>query len=237
MRVIGTIVLCSITWQLSGCTRAEPSLVPLGHGPLSLAEQEREAGRSREEPRRAARVAPTPTPESDPFTVITSSKEDTLRNKSEPTDAGTAPDAQPPSTDAASKAATTSLEAWFGLYRGRDTTVFVMPEQSDRRFDDSKAKIRVESTARNQLTFALIDSSNEKDICKLMASVEGDTATINAGQSCFLDPDEDMSVKSRPGKATHQARHLTFDLVLDTVMTTEFGDARGSIEYHFDGDR
>ncbi len=152
-------------------------------------------------------------------------------------DAGVANGTKISSKDAKTPTNPASIEAWLGLYRGNDTTTFLMPDQPDRRFDDPKAKIRVESTASNQLSFALIDSSNGKDICKLSASILGESATIDPGQSCFLDPDESMTVKGRPGKATRKDRRLVLDLVLDTTMVTEEGEVRGSIEYHFDGER
>jgi hypothetical protein len=133
--------------------------------------------------------------------------------------------------------AATTLDEWLGLYRGNDTTVFLTAEQPERRFDDPKAKIRVERGGKDHLDFTLIDSSNDKDMCHLSATFAGDTATIEPGQACFLDPEESMTVKSRPGKATYANRRLLVDLVLDTVLETELGPSSGTIEYHFDGRR
>jgi hypothetical protein len=150
--------------------------------------------------------------------------------------------AQPPEVIAAAGAANTPaaesrVDEWLGVYRGDDSTIFKMPDQPERRFDDAKASITVEAATGSKLSFHLVDSSNGKDICSLSATVEGSMANIEAGQPCFLDSDEGMSVKSRPGKATRRHRRLIFDLVLDTSMETEAGTVEGSIVYHFDGQR
>jgi len=135
------------------------------------------------------------------------------------------------------KASRESIEDWIGLYRGNDSTTFKSPEQSDRRFDDPKAKIRIESIGPARLDFILVDSSNGVDMCRLAASAEGELARIDPDQSCFLDPSEGMTAKSRPGKALRAGRQLTVDLILDTTIATETGNAEGTIEYHFDGQR
>lgn len=240
MRPIGTITLCCTVWLLSACTKPGPSLVPLGRGDLSRAEQEREAqvaqSRRNESPKANAPTVARSTEPEDKVVDASSNRDSSSHDREKPS-SNESVDAKTSAKDTSTPSAAGQLEAWLGLYRGRDTTTFVMPEQPDRRFDDPKAKIRVESSRSNRIEFALIDTSNEKDICKLSASVSGDTASIDAGQACFLESDEEMTVKSRPGKATRKERHLTFDLVLDTIMETEYGDSRGTIEYHFEGDR
>jgi hypothetical protein len=240
MRPLGTILIFYIAWHLTGCTRTEPSLVPLGRGPLSLAERElgaTEATANRQERRLPPRDEPPRSTDSESIAVAPPTNPEAKRDRDAKADAGVANQTTTSAKDATSASNPVFIEAWLGLYRGNDTTAFLMPDQPDRRFDDPKAKIRVESTMRSHLTFALIDSSNGKDICTLSASIEGDIAAIDAGQPCFLDPDESMTVKCRPGKATRKDRRLLLDLVLDTTMDTEEGEVRGSIEYHFDGER
>lgn len=239
---LSTIVMSlSIATFLVACTHAEPSLVPLGHGPLSRQEREvaarvAAAQRPSRSKQLASSTAQEPTP-GDPSTVAsTGPSDDHPAPRAVATihaDAG----ALGPSTTNESEQSQKTVDDWLGLYRGDDTTTFKVPDQPDRRFDDSNAKIRVERSSSTQVDFALVDSSNDKDICKLSAVVEGDTATLDAGQTCFLDPEESMTVKSRPGKATRKANRLTLDLVLDTQLDGELGLEEGSIEYHFEGQR
>lgn len=229
------LVLLCAAWFVGGCTHSEPTLVPLGHGPLSRAQRARESGK------RALALKP-------PAESQLEERESALHSSASPasadaSDGGVAADASvepaPSSTaDRGSGAANRDpLEDWIGLYRGNDTTVFKTPEQGDRRFDDPKAKIRVESMGSARLDLILIDSSNGVDMCRLAASVDSDQARIDPDQSCFLDPTEGMTAKSRPGKAQRQGRQLTVDLVFDTTMASETGSAEGTIEYHFDGQR
>jgi hypothetical protein len=232
-------ILC-IAALTFGCKRAEPSFVPLGHGPLSLAEREAEAARprplsssnhqDRESSPREPERGETPAPNR-------GNVQPAAPDRSASHDAGTTNQSATSPKDRASPANIVSIEDWPGIYRGNDTTIFRMREQPERRFDDPKAKIRIERGARNHLTLAFVDSSSGKDICDLAAVAEADTATIDAGQSCFLDPDESMTVRSRPGKATRKDRGLVVDLTLDTTMDTETGQVDGTIEYHFEGQR
>lgn len=225
------------TLHLAACARNEPSLVPLGHGPLSreeralapIADVSAAHAASASRLREPAHVDAVSESHDAPAVVTTTRSDDKA-------DAGSVVDPETPAPLGGTKVEV-SLDDWLGLYRGDDVTTFKMPDQPDRRFDDSKARIRIERSSRRQLTFALIDSSNDKDICKLTGTVEGETATIQPGQSCFLDPDENMTVKSRPGLATRKAKRLNFDLVLDTRMDSEIGEVAGTIVYHFEGQR
>jgi hypothetical protein len=231
-------LLCT-AWQLVGCARAEPSYVPLGHGVLAQAESENESALPPKEQQR-------PLPSADPSGGTANGDESRPASGGQPATHGDPPgkaDAGAPETPSQNaKGSPTSpngpsLDDWPGLYRGSDTTVFKTDDQPDRSFDDPKARIRVERGSHARVVFTLVDSSNDKDICELSATVEAGTATIEAGQPCFIDPDETMTVKSRPGKATLKDRRLTFDLVLDTILDTESGTASGTIDYHFEGRR
>jgi len=234
-----TLTWICIAWHWVGCSSPPPSLLPLGLGPLSLVERasatETLPGRTHVKlgDNEVTSSPPEPETESGP-TSDGSGGRDARDAKPNPSPSS---DAKITAADPKATSSSGSNDAWLGLYRGHDTTTFLVPEQPERRFDDSKAKIRVDSATGNRLRLALIDSSNEKDICILSASLPGDVATIESGQSCFLEPDEDMTVKSRPGTAKRRDRHLTVDLVLDTLMETEVGEMHGSIEYHFEGDR
>jgi hypothetical protein len=235
-----TLAILCVAALAFGCTRAEPSLVPLGDGPLSLAEREAEATRpvarsasSQQEPEHS----PHPSSRDDVPATNRASVQSAAPDRSTSHDAGSPSESEASPKDRGSQTNVVSLDDWPGIYRGDDTTIFRMREQPERRFDDPKAKIRVERGSRNHLTLAFVDSSNGKDICNLAAVADAGTATIEAGQSCFLDPDESMTVRSRPGKATRKDRGLVVDLTLDTTLDTETGQVDGTIEYHFEGQR
>jgi hypothetical protein len=151
-------------------------------------------------------------------------------------DAGTAaqPDAALELTDAS---VPPDLEAWLGRYQGSDVTRYVMEGQPERNFDDAKAVIRVEKLGKSQLHFVFVDSSNGQDLCTILGDVTGDEARLPGGQRCFVEPDEDMSVSSRPGTARRNGNQLTLNLVLDTILDLEELHAEGRIEYEFDGQK
>ncbi|HMA96771.1 MAG TPA: hypothetical protein VKP30_28995 [Polyangiaceae bacterium] len=226
-------LLCT-AWLVAGCTLSEPSLVPLGHGPLSRAQRARESGKRASIRQRSVETQrePTESPAQSGGSPVEGSKEASVVTDAS-VDATT-----PPTTGALGASSRDSLDEWLGLYRGNDTTVFKSPEQSERRFDDPQARIRIEAVGPARLDLILVDSSNGVDMCRLAASVEGELARIDADQSCFLDPSEGMTARSRPGKAQRNGRQLTVDLMLDTtIIATESGNAEGTIEYHFDGQR
>jgi hypothetical protein len=217
-----------------GCARHDPSFVPLGHGPLSQREQ------ALQRPARAVAQRPRATPVDSAAASDLDERSDIVvtaasNAASPPTGSSATPESA--AAGATNATATDPRAEWIGIYRGDDTTTFTLPEQPDRRFDDAKASINVELAADAKLVFHLVDSSNGKDICGLSASVDGTLAHVDAGQACFLDAEDGMVVKSRPGKATRSHRRLVFDLVLDTTMETESGTLEGSIVYHFDGQR
>lgn len=226
-------LLCT-AWLVASCTLSEPSLVPLGHGPLSRAQRARESGKR---PSILKGAAEPPRELAESSTLSSGSPVEGSLETGVVADASVDA-AMPPITGAAPGASSRDpLDDWIGLYRGNDTTVFRSPEQSERRFDDPQARIRVEAVGPARLDLILVDSSNGVDMCRLAASVEGELASIEADQSCFLDPSEGMTARSRPGKAQRNGRQLTVDLMLDTSIATESGNTEGSIEYHFDGQR
>ncbi|HEY5954953.1 MAG TPA: hypothetical protein VIV60_00320, partial [Polyangiaceae bacterium] len=163
-----------------GCARQEPSLVPLGHGPLS--QKERAIDKPLPNPVRLSSEAPSDAPASstdvDEATVTVLPSEGSLPTARER-------NGSTQSTDMIAAAGTVNAptsdgrtDEWLGMYRGDDTTIFKMPDQPDRRFDDAKASILVESATDSKLSFHLVDSSNGKDICSLSATVEGSVASI-----------------------------------------------------------
>jgi hypothetical protein len=128
-------------------------------------------------------------------------------------------------------------DPWPGQYVGTDVTRYVMAGQPDRTFDDAKAKIRVERPRDGQVTFTFIDSSNGQDLCTLVGQTSDNEAQLAKGQRCFIDPDDDMLVSSRPGVAKLDGKRLTLNVVLDTQLEIEDARAEGRIEYEFQGQK
>jgi hypothetical protein len=238
-------IVSSVAILLLGCTHSEPSLIPLGYGPLARAERRALATSPRSSTPtadRGANRAHAIKPEgvgAQHSTTVSGSRTNTVP------DATAGKSEVPPTPAAANSSGRTGppdnsaprLEDWVGTYLGDDVTVFKTDGQSERRFEDPKARIRVERRRNSGIDLVLVDSSNQQDMCALSAEVEGDTAIIAPGQSCFLESEDEISAKSRPGKAVRSDKHLTLDLNLDTVMVNDEEPVTGSIEYHFDGRR
>jgi hypothetical protein len=213
------------------CGQSQPTMTPLGLGPLARAEQ----------------TARATTVKTSTRVFVEESKDTTIETKdvspktevvSRPNVSSTPIDrttSEPSSkSDSNTKSAPTT-EDWVGIYQGRDVTRYLMEGQPDRNYDDSKAKIRVERVSEKQIHFIFVDSSNGQDLCTFSGDVNGTEARLPEGQKCFVDPDENMTVNSRPGQAKHVGNRLTLTVTIDTTYDFEDGQAEGRIEYEFDG--
>ncbi len=221
---------------ISCCTSTEKVIQPLGFGPLAKAEQaehERQASLRPEvntkkpTQRTAAIDVPTHTPSTSANAVEKSAK------PHEPS----APVASASSAPVPS--APVKLSDWLGLWRGKDTTRYQIPSFPSQPMDDPNAKIRVESSHSQQIKLILIDSSNEQDICTLLAQPEGNLAKIDPGQPCFGTDDDsgNLTVRVKSGLATLRDATLLLDVTLDADVQSEQFQANGTVEYHFEGKR
>jgi hypothetical protein len=213
-----------------GCSSVETSRTPLGLGPLALREEERRTQLlSQRSPEPSARDEDTSASGGTPSTASSTSSAAPIASAST-----TAPTSAP---DVASTDATGREDPWPGVYVGTDVTRYVMSGQPDRTFDDPKAKIRVERPSEGQVSFTFIDSSNGQDLCTLQGQTTDTVARLTAGQRCFIEPDDDMSVNSRPGTATLEGKRLRLNVVLDTELEIDDARAEGRIEYEFQGQK
>ena len=105
--------------------------------------------------------------------------------------------------------------------------------------DDPNARIRVESSSSQQVSFILIDSGTEKDLCSLSAHIEANQAKVDPGQPCFGSDDDsiNLSVRVKSGFCTLRDSSLIVDLTLDAEVQSEQFQASGAVEYHFEGKR
>ena len=126
---------------------------------------------------------------------------------------------------------------WLGLFRGKDTTRYQVPNFPSQPMDDPNARIRVEASQGQQIKFILIDSSNDKDLCTLAATIDGIHAKVDPGQPCFGTEDDEgsLTVRVKSGLGLLQDSTLTLDLTLDANIQSEQFQADGSVEYHFEG--
>lgn len=216
---------------MMACRHTEAPVKPLGLGPLAVAERNtrhevmKQASPSREAPAEEIRYEePPPKPTAAASTTPPVAKSEPSASTS-------------PVGNAAPTNAQPALDEWLGQYQGRDETKYVMAGQPDRAYDDPKAKIRVERASDKSVNFVFVDSSNGQDLCTLTGDVSGNEAKLAPGQKCFLDPDENMTVNSRPGVAKRDGKRLTLNVVIDTTYDFEDGRAEGRIEYEFEGQR
>jgi len=152
-----------------------------------------------------------------------------------PADAGVAP----PPVAAADGGA--PVVTWAGEYYGSDRLARHFEGEPDDVELDDKAHTRVETTSSNALVITIVNSASGEVICALNATVQGGTATLDAGQSCFGDEGSTATVTD--GRATLTADRLVLDF--DGTVVASTGDDDGTdddtiefhLDYHFDGRR
>jgi hypothetical protein len=227
-----------IAGAIAGCA-AQPSTVPLGVGPLLpgaklQADLKREARHRRKtDPRRRIADESAKTDSEADETVVVSIPPPATASAVAKTDAGPA---------AASGAAPVSSPTDpTGDYRGNDVSAYRLSGMPDRTEKDPNARVNVRA-ASGKLEFALVDSSNGKDICTLSGTPEGpdqQKAAITAGQACFEQDGEEASAEATVtrGTATFEKGRLVLDLTLDFALRVGDDEHAGTLEYHFDGAR
>lgn len=242
MRTLRQSIVKLLVVLACACSHNEPSTKPLGLGPLSLAErkavEERSTAdrysRSRQDAEDRAHAEVERATEKSAAAAPSSSSSASAASGSGPNDAGKEA-SKAANKDAGAAATAVTEHDWVGTYQGSDVTLYVMEGQPDRRFDDPKAKIRVERRAPQKIALVFVDSSNGQDLCSLESSVAGNEAKVLPGQRCFIEPDDEMQVKSRPGTAVRDGTKLTVHVILDTTLDVDDVHAEGRIEYEFNG--
>lgn len=210
-----------------------PSREPLGVGALppgaKLASELRKEARHKkhhpaDEPRRqAAASAKQPAPEP------------------KPAESGPSPPAPMAKADTGAPVAKAEgkIADPSGDYRGDDVSAYRLSGLPDRTEKDPNARVNVRAAGDKKFDFALVDSSNGKDICVLRGTLEGRTATIENGQSCFEQDTTAASASATVtrGTATFENERLVLDLTLDFELLLGDDEHAGTLEYHFDGTR
>jgi hypothetical protein len=200
-----------------------PSTVPLGLGPLALAEQkaelQAEAKRVREKPARTERVAAAPS------VPVTSAKAEAAPATAE-------------SDEGDEKASDPSQAGprFEGLYAGADIAVYRLSGAPESEQRDDKAKIRIDKASGGGVGITLINSDDGSDLCELMARVEGHTALIEAAQPCFGDGNEgSLQAEVTSGRAVLEGDRLKMDAEGTVAIPDQELD--GELTYSFKGER
>lgn len=205
-----------------------PSAVPLGLGPLAVAERDAAA----EEQSRAAAGE-----RSDP-------SESELEETSEPVpledeeDGDDAPAAGGDESSEADEVASGDAPKFEGLYAGEDVATFRLSGFPDREQKDPKAKIRIRADSESQVRITLINSENGSDLCELVARVEGNAALLEGAQPCFTSDEEGaIQAELTSGRAVVDGDRLTMEAEGTLFVALADQEIPGELEYSFEGKR
>lgn len=207
------------------------STVPLGLGPLAIAERDAEAQAAATRRQRDAK------PERRKRTASVAAAKPLAKAEAPKPDASKAPaDSDEPSTaDASGSAAPTAFE---GMYAGDDIAVFRWtgsPEQEQR---DDKARIRIEKASGGNVGITLINSEDGSDLCELVARVEGNAALIESPQPCFGDGSEGSpEAQLTSGRAVLEGDRLRMNAEGKISLALPDQELDGEITYTFEGKR
>jgi hypothetical protein len=207
------------------------SSVPLGLGPLAIAERDAQAqaalNRRKRQPKPSRRAAVAAAPTQEPLATPPAPKANA---------AAETPDGEKASNEgAASAAAPASFE---GLYAGDDVAVYRWtgsPEQEQR---DDKAKIRIDKASAGNVSITLINSADGSDLCQLVARVEGNAALIESAQPCFGDGAEGSpEAELTSGRAVLDGDRLSMNAEGTISLALPDQELEGELSYTFEGER
>jgi hypothetical protein len=229
-RGLGAVLALALLVPGAGCApKASP--VPLGLGPLALAERDSEAQadlkRRREKPARTARSAVAD------------------RASAADTDGPVEPSAvlKKPEADEGDEAGAVvepgASVAFEGMYAGADIAVYRLTGYPEREEKDDKAKIRIEKPAGGNVSITLINTADGSDLCELTARVDGNAALIESAQPCFSDGSEgSLEAELTSGRAVIEGDHLKMDAegTLSGVSPPD-QEVHGQLTYSFKGER
>jgi hypothetical protein len=226
-----SVVLAMLAGALLGCAPAA-STVPLGRGPLAIAEQDAEAralAKRSHPPARAERKHAEPAVVSEPVAKADSAK-------AVPADTDDDDDDDDEKSGSSKRAS--RQPAFEGLYAGDDIAVYRIAGIPDREERDDKAKIRIEAGSGDSINITLINSADGSDLCQLVARVEGHTALIENAQPCFSDGSEGSpEAELTSGRAVLEGDRLRMDAQGTISLPLPDQELDGELSYTFKGDR
>lgn len=227
---LGARVATALIAAATGCAPTASS-VPLGLGPLALAERDSEAQavmkqRREKKPARAARAGVAdPAPEVD---ASTATEPSAVAKKS-------TPDEEDEPSATASPGSSLALE---GLYAGADVAVYRLTGFPEREEKDDKAKIRIDKASAGNVSITLINTADGSDLCELTARVDGNAALIESAQPCFSDGSEgSLEAELTSGRAVIVGDRLKMDAEGTLSGALADQELEGQLTYTFTGER
>jgi hypothetical protein len=221
--------LAALAFVILGCAPTA-STVPLGRGPLAIAEQDAEARAvaKRVQAARTERKRPEPAASSEPVAKADSAKADIDDADEDDGDEAKSGSAKPGSKE----------PAFEGLYAGDDIAVFRISGFPEREQRDDKAKIRIEAASGGKLEITLINSEDGTDLCQLVARIEGHAALIEGAQPCFGDGSEgSLEAELTSGRAVIEGDRLRMDAQGTLSVALPDQELDGEVTYTFKGER
>lgn len=211
------------------------STVPLGLGPLALAELDADEASART--RASSRPAgPRISPSAEVATSARTSPADG--------DASAAPEkadgdeGEDEEEANAAEAPSPEAPAFEGLFAGEDVAVFRLSGFPEREQKDPKAQIRIKKDSESQVRITLINSENGSDLCELVARVEGNAALLESPQPCFSSEEEGaIQAELTSGRAVVDGDRLTMDAEGSLFVELADQEIPGELEYSFKGRR
>jgi hypothetical protein len=206
------------------------SSVPLGLGPLAVAERDAqaqaEANRRKSKPKPARRRAAA-APAREPLAKKEAPKAEASAEKGDGEEATNA--------DAAPSTASPRFE---GMYAGEDVAVFRWTGTGEQEQRDDKAKIRIEKASAGNVSITLINSTDGSDLCTLLARVEGNAALIESAQPCFGDGSEGSpEAELSSGRAVLEGDRLSMTAQGTISLALPDQELDGELRYTFEGER
>lgn len=209
-----------------GCAPS-PSTVPLGLGPLAVAEK-----RARDAEASAA-AHQKPKASAAPPSVARAPAAKLPAAESEPVDESA--DEEDPSPPSAGEGSSVVFE---GLFAGSDVAIYRLTGFPEREERDDKAKIRIEKASGDNVGIILINSADGSDLCELVARVEGNAALIESAQPCFSDGSEgSLEAELTSGRAVLDGDRLKMDAEGTLSVSLPDQDLDGQLTYTFEGKR
>ncbi|HEU4576807.1 MAG TPA: hypothetical protein VFS67_01035 [Polyangiaceae bacterium] len=221
------LLLLAVAAGAGGGCAPKASSMPLGSGPLALAEQRSLAAEAKPAPppRRSA-----PARSSEPLSSPPVARSQPSESASEPEEPDEAASAEGKPAAAAPHFA--------GVFAGKDVAIFRIAGMPDRQELDDKARIRVESESPTQLRVVLINSENGSDLCELTAEIQGNSAQLDSGQPCFTAEGEGaINAELTSGTVVLSGDRLSMEAegTLSVALAEE--ELQGSLSYSFKGKR
>lgn len=224
---LGVGSLCLGLASTSACA-PRASSVPLGLGPLAVAERDAqaqaEANRRKSKPKPARRPAVAAAPAKEPLAKPEAPKADAS--------AETAASEKTSSADTAGAVAPARFE---GMYAGDDIAVYRLTGSPELEQRDDKAKIRIEKGRDGNVSIALINSADGSDLCELVARVEGNAALIESAQPCFSGGEGSPEVELTSGRAVLEGDRLRMNA--EGTLSVPDQELDGEMTYTFEGER